>query len=380
MTAPQLSDADVLRRITTVYSDEELRSTFRQLAGMNINVPKGKILESETNLGFSHTGNICSNHFFLKHRVYARCGTKPTIFEWVNRPDRGLAVWGEKVVKDNKSNPRKPTLEDAIPGDWLSTASKQAGKVPSQFKPRVASVLCELFKPTSVLDFSAGWGDRCIGVCAKRVNYIGIDANVALEPTYREMAEFYGITPTMLFQPSETVDFSQFDYDMVFTSPPYYIQEVYQHMPQYASYEKWIEIFLRPVVTNAMRHMRDGGWMCLNVPAKKDRPENYDIYESIVKFMGEEHRAIKMNLQTQSDAKKENYEYIYCWQKGRPMEIQVPVVPASPASSVASSVSRSIIVEDVEEEKEIEQQIVLDITNKSYSIEVKNGKLIIRIK
>ena len=45
----QLSIQDVLRQITTVYPDEELRSTFRQLAGMNINVPKGKIIESETN-------------------------------------------------------------------------------------------------------------------------------------------------------------------------------------------------------------------------------------------------------------------------------------------------------------------------------------------
>jgi hypothetical protein len=316
--------------------------------------------------------------------VNARCGTKPTILEWVNRPNKGLTVWGEKVVNDNKNNPRKPNLEDAIPGDWLSTASKQVGKVPSQFKPRIASVLMEIFKPSSVLDFSAGWGDRCIGVCAKGINYIGIDSNVALEPTYREMAQFYGITPTMIFQPSETVDFSQFNYDMVFTSPPYYIQEVYENAPQYASYEVWVENFLQPVLMNAMLHMRDGGWMCLNIPSIAVRLANYPIYESVVAILGKEHRAIKMNLQSQSTS-KENFEYIYCWQKGRQAlvgteteavrSLQVTRYPPSPASSVSS---RSIIVED--EEEQVEQRIVLDITNKSYTIEVKKGKLIITIK
>jgi hypothetical protein len=368
MSAPQIPDSVVLQKVTTVYPDEELRATFRQLAGMNINIPKGKIVESDTNLGFCHTGNICSNHFFLKHRLYARAGTKPTIFEWVNK--KGMDVWGQKVVNDNKNNPKKPNLEDAIPGDWLSTASKQAGKVPGQFKPRVASVLMEIFKPTSVLDFSAGWGDRCIGVCAKGINYIGIDANTALEPTYREMSAFYGIHPTMIFQPSETVDFSQFNYDMVFTSPPYYIQERYENMPEYASYEGWVDTFLRPVLQNAMAGMRDNGWMCLNIPSVSVRIQNYPIYESVVGILGKEHKAIRMNLQSQSDA-KENYEFIYCWQKGRPSSsVSSLRIPETPPASPASASS----------EEQVEQQIILDITNRSYSIEVKNGKLIIKIK
>jgi hypothetical protein len=369
MADSQLSNSDILQRITTVYPDEELRHTFRQLAGMNINVPKGKIIESETNLGYSHTGNICSNHFFLKHRVNARCGRKPTLFEWVAK--KGLTVWGEKVVNDNKNNPRKPNLEDAIPSDWLSTVSKQVGKIPNQFKPRIASVMMEIFKPTSVLDFSAGWGDRCIGVCAKNINYIGIDSNVDLEPTYREMSAFYGITPTMIFQPSETVDFSRYNYDMVFTSPPYYIQEVYQNMPQYASYEVWVDNFLKVVLRNSMLYMQDGGWMCLNIPSVAVRSENYPIYESVVGILGKEHKAIRMNLQSQTVG-KENYEYIYCWKKGQVSptvsSLRIPLPPPPSPASI------------VEDEKEVEQQIVLDITNKSYSIEVKNGKLIIKIK
>jgi hypothetical protein len=360
----EITDEQILSLVSTVYTDEELRRTYRTLAGMNVNIPRGKIVETDTNIGLCHTGNICSNHFFLKHRLHATCGTKGTIFDWVKR--KGLAVWQEKVVKDNKSNKSKPTIAEAIPSDYLSTVSNQVGKVPSQFKPRYASLMCEFFKPTSVLDFSAGWGDRCIGVCAKGVNYIGIDANVDLEPTYREMCDFYGIRPTLLFQPSETVDFSQLNYDMVFTSPPYFTLENYQHMPDYGTYEAWVDKFLRPVVTNSFKHLKSGGWMCLNIPSITVRVKNYPIYETVCGFLGKEHKRIKLNLQSQSD--NENVEYIYCWNKD-----------ADDNTSVISTTTHSSEVEE-EEAQPVEQQIVLDITNKSYSIEVKGGKLIIKIK
>jgi hypothetical protein len=354
MSETKLTEKEILEYVTTVYPDNELKQEFTKLSAMNINVPKGAIHETDENIGYGTTGNKCSNHFFLKHRLRSHCEKKSTIFDWVNK--NGLEVWKQKVVNDNKNNKKKPTIEDAIKGDYLSTACNQVGKVPTQFKPRIAALLMEIFKPKTVLDFSAGWGDRCLGVCAKRVNYIGIDSNVTLQDTYKEMAEFYNIHPTMVFQPAETVDFSKFDYDMVFTSPPYFTLEIYENMPLYYSYEVWEETFLKPVITNTMKYMKDG-WMCLNVPSISIKGRNYPIYESLIKILGVAHKIIRMNLQSQK--KTEHYENIYCWKKGFQPEIQ----------------------EEQEEQKvQIEQQIVLDITGKNYSIEVKDGKLIIKIK
>jgi hypothetical protein len=112
--------------------------------------------------------------------------------------------------------------------------------------------------------------------------------------------------------------------------------------------------------------MKKGGWMCLNIPSVSVRLKNYPIYETVCGFLGKEHKRIKLNLQSQSD--NENVEYIYCWNK-----------ESDDNTSVASA--RTIEVEEEEEEAQpVEQQIVLDITNKSYSIEVKGGKLIIKIK
>ena len=81
----------------------------------------------------------------------------------------------------------------------------------------------------------------------------------------------------LFFQPSETVDFSKFKYDLVFTSPPYFMLEEYEKMPQYGSKEKFMEIFFRPVVLNAWKYLKEGGSMALNMPK-----EMYDEIKSIL--------------------------------------------------------------------------------------------------
>ena len=94
----EITNEQILELVTTRYTDEHLRQTYRSLAGMNVNVPKSNhMTETTENIGLCHTGNICSNHFFLKHRLYATCGQKGTIFDWVRR--KGLDIWREKVVK-----------------------------------------------------------------------------------------------------------------------------------------------------------------------------------------------------------------------------------------------------------------------------------------
>jgi hypothetical protein len=104
----------------------------------------------------------------------------------------------------------------------------------SIFRPVMSMEIYCTFRPRiAVLDPTMGWGGRLVGACALGLpKYIGIDANVHLDPLYRDMCSF--LLPRsktkieLFFQDALTVDYSQLVYDMVFTSPPYYNIDVYR--------------------------------------------------------------------------------------------------------------------------------------------------------
>jgi 16S rRNA G966 N2-methylase RsmD len=89
------------------------------------------------------------------------------------------------------------------------------------------------FKPTSILDFTMGWGGRLVGACAMDIpSYIGIDLNKNLIKPYEEMVKTLKELGTkteikLIFKDALKVDYSKLNYDCVFTSPPYYNIELY---------------------------------------------------------------------------------------------------------------------------------------------------------
>jgi hypothetical protein len=119
-----------------------------------------------------------------------------------------------------------------------------------------------------ILDFSAGWGGRALAAMSLGIPYIGIDTNISLAPHYNALLQY---EPTaslqMIFQPSETIDFSQFSYDCVFTSPPYFTQEVYSHMPDYPTLQDFLSRFLVPVIQRVWTHLQTPGSLALNLPS-----------------------------------------------------------------------------------------------------------------
>ncbi len=137
----------------------------------------------------------------------------------------------------------------------------------NQFLPQVAKSIYQRYQPSSILDFSAGWGGRALAAMALGIPYTGVDSNTQLKEPYERLA---GIDPLatvrMLFQPAESVDFSKLSYDMVFTSPPYALQEVYQGMPDYQTLDTFLATFFHPVITRVWEHLQPGGVLCLNLP------------------------------------------------------------------------------------------------------------------
>ena len=215
---------------------------------------------------FSRAGLDCLDYFFLHHRIKAK--TKRHISFYEALKDKEVIDYVDsKIRKIKGKNPMFLSDEDLMKQRY-SVFQLYYGTI-NQFRPtEVKRLLCVLKPTVGVLDFSAGWGGRCLGTMVYGLPYYGFDANTKLKSSYTKMIEFVQPeTPArVLFQPSETADFSKLDYDLIFTSPPYFMLEEYEQMPQYGSQQGFLDKFFKPVVESAWTHLKPGGHMALNMP------------------------------------------------------------------------------------------------------------------
>lgn len=181
----------------------------------------------------------------------------------------------------------------------------------SIFRPVMSmEVYCKFRPKIGVLDPTMGWGGRLVGACALDLpKYIGIDSNNKLDPLYREMSAFLRKTTKtkieLFFQDALTVDYSKLEYDMVFTSPPYYNIEVYSGMKEKTK-EEWNTGFYKPLFERTWKHMRSPGYYCLNIPS--------EVYDSAcVPILGKSWK--KILLKKRGRGVNSYEEYIYVWQK-----------------------------------------------------------------
>jgi tRNA1(Val) A37 N6-methylase TrmN6 len=184
----------------------------------------------------------------------------------------------------------------------------------NQFKPTIAKYIYNLFKPNTILDFSAGWGGRMLGaVVFSNIKYIGIDTNIDLKKPYKKIINDLDVKDRVkiIFKDSSKVDYSSFSYDMVFTSPPYYTLEKYENMPKYKDKNDWNEKFLFPTIYNTYKYLKKDGVYALNIPK--------DIYNDVKTILGKSSTKIKLSIKKRNLSKKnlgKDYtEYIYVWFK-----------------------------------------------------------------
>jgi DNA modification methylase len=108
------------------------------------------------------------------------------------------------------------------------------------------------------------------------------------------------------------------DYDMVFTSPPYYNKEIYGSKDApYKTNDEWDEQFYKPIFRATWDNLKKGGHYCLNIPQC--------IYEKIcVPLLGEANELIELKkyarILPKRDTKQFNVgqkykEFIYIWKK-----------------------------------------------------------------
>lgn len=147
--------------------------------------------------------------------------------------------------------------------------------VPGQFNPAIARAILEDFSAERVLDPCAGWGDRLAGALASSCvkEYVGVDPNRSLQSGYAQQIKRYcaeGKAIEVLPGAFEDVTIKADRFDLAFTSPPYFDTEHYSDDPdqsdlRYPRVEQWVSIFLVGLLTKAVRSVRPGGHVALNL-------------------------------------------------------------------------------------------------------------------
>ena len=272
--------------------------------------------------GLSRVGIPTLDYFFLGYRLRAKTKRHLSFADAMTQPDT-VRHLNELVAKYKKRDPSSFEDPNVLLRQQYSVFQLYYGTI-NQFRPTVARwIYCTLRPTKGILDFSAGWGGRCLGAMSMGIPYVGIDANKRLAVPYRQMVR--ALDPkadvTLLFQPSETVDFSKFSYDLVMTSPPYFMIEEYEKMPAYQSKQGFLDKFFIPVLKNAWKHLATGGHMALNMP--------HEMYMAARGHLPPLTKRMTLPLSnrhpTNAGAKrtigteKERHELIYVWKKGKGM-------------------------------------------------------------
>jgi 16S rRNA G966 N2-methylase RsmD len=280
---------------------------------------KLKELDCKKITNFSRAGLNCLDYFFLQHRIKAKTRRHISFYE---------AMKDKEIMNYINAKSRK------VRGKNLSTKTRKErlrsrynlfqlyyGSI-NQFRPAEAKRLyCRLEPKVGILDFSAGWGGRCLGAMAYGIPYVGIDANTNLKKSYEQMVKTLNKDADVqfVFKPSETVDFSKYKYDLVFTSPPYFTIEEYEKMPDYGSKQGFLDKFFKPVVREAWKHLQSPGYMALNMPK--------EMYDAVKKELPPIHKRLRLPVmsrhptnavkgrqigETEKGARSEG---IYVWKK-----------------------------------------------------------------
>jgi hypothetical protein len=153
------------------------------------------------------------------------------------------------------------------------------------FRPTIALAVYSIFNAKSILDMSAGWGDRLIGALAwasrsgLSIRYQGYDPFADLQPRYRAMIAAFG-QETSRFEvtcsPFEEAPIEENEFDLAFTSPPYFDFEEYgitdqasarqtQSTVRFPDLKQWVDKFLKPTMQRASLALRKGGHLALNI-------------------------------------------------------------------------------------------------------------------
>lgn len=158
-----------------------------------------------------------------------------------------------------------------------------------------------------IFDPFSGWGCRAIAACASSQveSYTGVDCNPHLCEGYQLLKKELDFQDKLEFIASSIEDESAIpqngQYDLVFTSPPFFIFESYeaksgkQSTDKYQNYSDWLS-FISTTFQRISTHLTPGGYVMIHLGNTGVAPSlEQDIQQAFSSFLN---FVQKINLQT----------------------------------------------------------------------------------
>ena len=264
------------------------------------------------------------------------CGYLWTFFpDWVNTKPAGgrsfMECWNDDKLFSALIKKLVVWVKKHEGGKWTTNRIRQIAKVycskqsVSNFRPSVAKYIYNIYgNKGKVLDPCGGWGGRMFGFFASKCKeYECCDPNTLTCEGLNKLASTYSFlgkevkvncTPFEDFKPRKDY------FDLAFTSPPYFNTEEYaeedtQSYIRYPEYDKWVEGFLRPMITNCKEAVKSGGYVIINIANTKTGPTLEQDTVRIAEEVGLVHdHTLKMVLSSIA-GKGIKYEPIFVFKK-----------------------------------------------------------------
>ena len=221
------------------------------------NLKKKRFIEisNETRIG-----NAFLNYFTFKARLNTRGVKGMNFFEFLENKEYHNKPYIKRLIDSQKNGSRTAIL--------YRVYTLHCGNI-SLLKPVNALKVIDIFKPNCVLDFCCGWGSSLVGASALNINkFIGIDLNPQLITPLSEMRHQLKLLSKteieLYFTDCLLVDYSLLDYDMVFTSPPYYNTEKYVGS-SFKTIEEWDKWYIQ-IFSKTYKYLKPNGYFLLNIP------------------------------------------------------------------------------------------------------------------
>ena len=166
------------------------------------------------------------------------------------------------------------------------------------------------YKAKRVLNFCAGWGGSAVAAAALNLDaYYGVEINSDLKQPYDNMITFLQTKCATKFEniicDAVDVDYSNMNYDTVFSSPPYYFLEKYANNVKYVSKKDMDEKFYRPLFAKTHNGLQPGGHYIINVCK--------EVYDNVLKgLLGDAHESFPLK---KSKRQNNHTEMVYVWVK-----------------------------------------------------------------
>ena len=299
-----------------LFTLEEKMQIAKQIKSITIEQVENEFIELQ-NIGSNaynqsercRIGNNVVDYFSFLQRLHTRGKYNVNYFEFIANIDlfkekkfiQNMSTYYETVKNKNKQKNQFIVLKE-IYNICISAINI--------IRPLVYMEIYSKFQPTSILDFCAGWGGAAVAASALNIqNYTGIEINHHLQEPYKKLCSFLSSKSSskidMRFLNALEVDYSLIEYDLVFTSPPYYFIQKYENNAIYKSKDEMDELFYKPIFTKTFQNLKKGGHYILNV--------NKEVYERVcIPVLGE----AKETFPYKKSKRQNNYkEIVYVWIK-----------------------------------------------------------------